>query len=67
MEKNSTMYNIYELYLKCSCNEGQMLDSTTKANSIYTIEKINCLMIKNYPFHKENEEQLKEQIGRAHV
>ena len=58
MEKNSTIYNIYELYLKCSCNEGeQMLNLTTKANYIYNIEKINCLMLKNYPFHKENEQQ----------
>ena len=38
MEKNTTMYNIYELYLKCSCNEGgQMLNLTTKANYIYNI------------------------------
>jgi len=58
MEKNSTIYNIYELYLKCSCNEGgQMLNLTTKANYIYNIEKINCQMLKYYPFHKENEEQ----------
>ena len=24
MENNSIIYNIYELYVKCSCNEGEM-------------------------------------------
>ena len=57
MEKNSTIYNIYELYLKCSCNEGGMQVLTTKANYIYNIENMNCAMLKYYPFHKENEQE----------
>jgi hypothetical protein len=55
MEKNY-MY-IYELYLKCSCNEGEMQVLTTKANYVYNIENINCVMLKYYPFHKENEQE----------
>ena len=61
MENNSTIYNIYELYLKCSCNEGGMQVLTTKANYIYNIENINCAMLKYYPFHKENEQRYWEQ------
>ena len=57
MEKNSLIYNIYELYLKCSCNEGKIKLLTTKANYIYNIEQINCQMLKYYPFHKENEQE----------
>jgi hypothetical protein len=57
MENKSSIYNIYELYLKCSCNEGQMQVLTTKANYIYNIENMNCAMLKYYPFHKENEQE----------
>ena len=44
MEKSSTIHNIYELYLKCSCNEGGMQVLTTKTNYIYNIEML-CYVI----------------------
>ena len=66
MEKNSTIYNIYELYLKCSCNERGMQVLTTKANYINNIENMNCLMLKKYPFHKENEQEFWRKKEQKH-
>lgn len=57
MENAYTIYNIYELYVKCSCKEGEMRVLSKKTDYIYNIENINCAMLKYYPFHKENEQE----------
>ena len=54
MEK-VTINNIYELYFKCSCNDRRTRwPLITKEDYIYHIEKINCRLLKKYPFHEDD-------------